>query len=117
MNNNKLKTTNILRAAGRFALRTGRKYGPTALLMLATLYARAQESSSAEVDDMWKTELKPLLDKILNVAIGISVGWVAVMFFMGKKTALTIGGFVLLGAVIFRIFPKILGSLMGIEVE
>lgn len=114
MNNNKTKTTKALHAAAASALRTGRKYGPTALLMLATVGVRAADAST-DVDKMWEQELEPLLKKILNVAIGISVGWVAIMFFMGKKTALTIGGFVLLGAVIFRLFPSILGALMNIE--
>jgi Zn-dependent membrane protease YugP len=117
MDNKKKKVTRKLRAAGNFALRTGRKYGPAALLMLAAVGARAAGDASGEVEDMWTQEIKPLVSKILNVAIGISVAWVAIMFFMGKKTALTIGGFVLLGAVIFRLFPQILGALMGIEVK
>lgn len=114
MNNKTTKTPKALRAASASALHAGRKYAPTALLMLIALSVRAADASG-EVDDMWTSELEPLLNKILNVAIGISVGWVAIMFFMGKKTALTIGGFVLLGAVIFRLFPTILGALMGLE--
>jgi hypothetical protein len=109
------KTTKILRAAGAvgaFALRATRKYGPAALLMLAAVGARAD--ATGEVDSMWQ-ELEPLINKVLSVAIVIAVAWVAVMFFMGKKTALTIGGFVLLGAVIFRIFPGIIKALMQIE--
>jgi hypothetical protein len=112
---NKMKMTKILRTTGTFALHTGRKYGPAALLMLAAVCARAASDATADVNDMWIQEIQPLVKTILNVAIGIAVAWVAIMFFMGKKTALTIGGFVLLGAIIFRLFPKILGALMGIE--
>jgi hypothetical protein len=112
---NKMKMAKKIRTTGIFAARLARKYGPTALLMFATVYARAADAASADVDEMWTSEIKPLVDTILNVAIGIAVAWVAIMFFMGKKTALTIGGFVLLVAMIFRLFPKILASLMGIS--
>jgi hypothetical protein len=112
MKNIKMKATKNFRAAGAFALRAARRYGPTALLMLAAVGARAD--ATGEVDSMW-AELEPLINKVLSVAIVIAVAWVAIMFFMGKKTALTIGGFVLLGAVIFRIFPGIIKSLMNIE--
>ena len=74
-----------------------------------------QQSDAAQtISELHQNEILPLINTILTVVIVIAVAWCVVMFFMGKKQALTVGGFILLGAIIFKVFPKIIQSIMGI---
>lgn len=99
-----------IKKAGVKVATLAKKYAPTALCMLVVAGARAAGTAD-EVDDLWEEEIFPLVKTVLNIAIVIATLWCAITFFTGKKTAFNIGGFILLGAVLFRLFPKILESL------
>jgi len=101
----KHKFTKLLRSAGKNLL-------PAAVLVLAATAVQAQEAVQ-DIQSLHEDQIKPIVNTILTVVIFIAVAWVAAMFMMGKKQAATIGGFILAGALIFRLFPKILASIMG----
>jgi hypothetical protein len=103
-----------LKQKGVKAATLAKKYAPAALCMLVSIGARAAGSAD-EAQTMWEEEILPLVKTVLNIAIVIATLWCAITFFTGKKTAFNIGGFILLGAVIFRLLPGILKAITQTE--
>jgi uncharacterized membrane protein YgdD (TMEM256/DUF423 family) len=100
-----------LRKTGAKVATLAKKYAPTALFMLVAVGARAAAGDDAQT--MFEEEIMPLINTVLNIAITIATLWCAITFFTGKKTAFNIGGFILLGAVIFRLLPGILEAIVA----
>jgi len=99
---------------GHSAVALGKKYAPTVLLMLLVFTARAADAAD-EIGNVWKDEIQPILNIVTGVAAFAATIWCGIMFFTGKKTALTIGGYVLLGAVVIRVLPRIISAVSGID--
>jgi hypothetical protein len=103
-----------LKQTGVKAATLAKKYAPAALCMLVSIAARAAETAD-EAETLWEEEVLPLVKTVLNIAIVIATLWCAITFFTGKKTAFNIGGFILLGAVVFRLLPNILKAITGTD--
>ncbi|MDR1226570.1 MAG: hypothetical protein LBK47_06690 [Prevotellaceae bacterium] len=103
-----------LKKRGSALLALGRKYLPSLLLFLLATAAHAAEGAD-EISDVWADEIRPIINIILGIAIVLGVVWFAIMLVMGKKTAMQIGGYILLGALVLRVLPTIVEKISGLD--
>jgi hypothetical protein len=96
------------------ALALGKKYALTALFMLVVMAARAQDGSQ-EITNVWKDEIQPIVNTVLTIAFFLGLVWFVIALAMGKKTAMQIGGYIMLGAFAFRVLPSILEAITGLD--
>lgn len=95
-------------------LALGKKYALTALLMLLVTAAHAQGGAD-EISNVWKDEIQPIVNTVLTIAFFLGLVWFVIALAMGKKTAMQIGGYIMLGAFVFRVLPSILEAITGLD--
>jgi hypothetical protein len=99
---------------GASALMLGKKYAPTVLLLLLSIAVRAQDGAE-EITNVWKDEIQPIVNTVLTIAFFLGLVWFVIALSMGKKQAMQIGGYIMLGAFVFRVLPSILEAITGLD--
>jgi hypothetical protein len=81
------------------------------LLLITTTMLIAQDAAG-EIKSLWEDQIQPILDVVLMIAVGIAGVWLLVLFFQGKKEALKQLGYVVGGAIVFRVLAGIVGGIV-----
>ncbi|MDR1628467.1 MAG: hypothetical protein LBR79_06840 [Oscillospiraceae bacterium] len=82
------------------------------MLLTITTAVMAQDASE-EIKSLWTGQIQPIIDVVLMVAVGIAGLWLLIQFFQGKKEALKQLGYVIGGAVVFRVISGIVGGIVN----
>jgi hypothetical protein len=81
-----------------------------AFMGIGTVYG--QSDAANEIKTLWTDQIQPIIDVVLMIAVGIAALWLLIQFFTGKKEALKQLGYVIGGAVVFRVLSGIVGGIV-----
>jgi hypothetical protein len=83
----------------------------TSMLLTVAITVLAQDAAT-EIKTLWEDQIQPIVDVVLMIAVGIAGLWLLIQFFQGKKEALKQLGYVVGGAVVFRVLSGIVGGIV-----
>jgi hypothetical protein len=81
-------------------------------MLLITTSILAQSDAANEIKSLWTDQIQPIVDVVLMIAVGIAGLWLLIQFFTGKKEALKQLGYVIGGAIVFRVLSGIVGGIV-----
>ncbi|MDR0572361.1 MAG: hypothetical protein LBG48_05930 [Rickettsiales bacterium] len=70
------------------------------------------QDAANEIKSLWNDQIQPIINVLLMIAVGIAALWLLFQFFSGKKEALKQLGYVIGGAVVFRVLSGIVGGIV-----
>lgn len=68
---------------------------------------------SNDIQGLYDQEVKPVMNVLVGVVVGVCAIWAGIQFFMGKREAMKTFGYVLLGALVIRFLPDLVLTFMG----
>lgn len=83
-----------------------------AILIPFTSFGQNSDVSN-DIQGLYDNEIKPVMNVLVGVVVGICAIWAGIQFFMGKREALKTFGYVLLGALVIRFLPDLVLTFMG----
>ncbi len=84
-------------------------------LLLFCFSASAQGSIDGSMKTLYQSQIKPVLNFIVVVAVAIAAVYCGVMFFQGKREALKQLGMVVAGALVIKFLEALVVNITGIN--
>ncbi|MDR0619835.1 MAG: hypothetical protein LBG17_08065 [Bacteroidales bacterium] len=94
-------------------MKTRKFFVLVSMLLITTSVLIAQGAAADEIRSLWDDQIEPIINVVLMIAVGVAGLWLLIQFFQGKKEALKQLGYVIGGAVVFRVLAGIVGGIVG----